>query len=246
MSILIWIILACLVNGLVAFSGALTLLFSHKFVQKLLLVLVAFSAGALLSGAFFHLIPESLETIAADLTFWLVLTGFVLFVLMEKFLFWHHCHENHCDVHPVSYLILWGDGLHNFIDGLIIAASFIVSIPFGITTTLLILIHEFPQELGDFGVLIYGGFGKGKALLFNFISQMACLIGGILGFVFAGASGFSAYLVPVAAGGFIYIAASDLIPEIMKEKSMKKSLLYLLAFIIGILMLFLFRVLFGR
>ena len=234
MEILLWIIVACVLNGLIAFSGAL----------KLLLVLVAFSAGALLSGAFFHLITESFENIGSVLTFSYVIAGFVIFFLMEKFLFWHHCHDEECNVRPFNYLVLWGDGIHNVIDGLIIAASFIVSIPFGIITTILIMAHEVPQELGNFGVLVYGGFSSKKALFYNFVAQMSCIIGGVLGFFFAGIGKFTELLIPLAAGGFIYIAASDLIPELREEESLGKSLIYMLAFILGVALLLWFKVMF--
>jgi len=246
MSTLLWIILACIVNGLIAFSGAIALLFSKKVMHKLLMVLVAFSAGALLSGAFFHLIAESFENTGSIFTFTFVISGFIFFFLMEKFLFWHHCHDEECEerVKPFNYLILWGDAIHNIIDGIIIAASFIVSIPFGITTSILIMAHEIPQELGNFGVLVYGGFSKSKALFYNFMAQMSCIIGGILGFLFSGISKFTEVLVPLAAGGFIYIAASDLIPELRQEKSLAKSLLYMLAFIAGVALLLWFKILF--
>lgn len=135
-----------------------------------------------LAGGFFHLLAESLEHLTTTVSFSLLLLGFILFFFIERFLKWHHCHEEKCEVHPFSYLILFGDGIHNFIDGLIIAASFLVNINFGIVTTLLIIGHEVPQELGDFGVLVYGGFSKVKALTFNFISQLTCMIGGVLGF----------------------------------------------------------------
>ena len=134
-----------------------------------------------LAEGFFHLLAESLEHLTTTVSFSLLLLGFILFFLIERFLKWHHCHEEKCEVHPFSYLILFGDGIHNFIDGLIIA-SFLVNINFGIVTTLLIIGHEVPQELGDFGVLVYGGFSKVKALTFNFISQLTCMIGGVLGF----------------------------------------------------------------
>jgi zinc and cadmium transporter len=243
MSALIWIILFCLLNGLIAFIGIFSLLLTKKSLNKLVLYLVAFSAGALLSGAFFHLITESLESFNSIQVFSYTITGFIIFFIMEKFLHWHHCHKQKCKIHSFNYLILYGDGLHNFIDGLIIAASFIVSIPFGIITSILIISHEIPQELGDFGVLIYGGFSKLKALFYNFLSQLTCVIGGIIGFLFSGVQEFRIFLLPFAAGGFIYIAASDLIPEIRKEPSIIKSILYVLVFLIGIFILVLIKLL---
>ena len=138
---------------------------------------------------------------------------------MEKFLHWHHCHKRECKIHPVSCLILLGDGIHNFVDGLIIAAGFLISPEFGVITSLLIFLHEIPQELGDFAVLVYYGMERKKALLLNFLSQLTCVLGGIAGFMLGGFPEFGEYAVPFAAGGFIYIAASDLIPELHREPS---------------------------
>ena len=244
MEVLIWILLVTFINGLVGLIGAFSLLMSDKVLRKILSILVAFAAGALLSGAFFHLLAESIEKIMPTTAFLYLMAGFIAFFLIEKFLHWHHCHDGKCDIHPVSYLILFGDGVHNFIDGLVIAASFIVSIPFGIVTTLLIIGHEIPQELGDFGVLVYGGFTKTNALLYNFISQLTCVLGGVVGFFAAGFYDFT-FLLPFAAGGFIYIAASDLIPELHKEPSLKKSMFHFTFFLIGISFMFLIKFIFG-
>ena len=234
MSVLLWIILATIVNGLVAFVGAFSLFIKEKFLKKILLVLVAFSAGGLLSGGMLHLLAESLEMLEAETAFLISLSGFSLFFIIERFLHWHHCHDDTCMVHSFTYMILIGDGVHNFIDGLIIAASFIISIPFGVMTTILILGHEIPQELGDFGALVHGGFDKRKALLFNFGSQLTAVAGGILGFFIGGEAWFTPFLLPFAAGGFFYIAASDLIPELHKETDIKKSILYFAFFLLGI------------
>lgn len=241
-TVLLWIIAATLIDGLVALGGAFTLYLSDKKLQKLLLKLVAFSAGALLAGAFLHLIPESLEVLESEVVFGFVIGGFVLFFLIERFLHWHHCHDGKCKVHQVTYLILFGDGIHNFVDGLIIAVSFMVSIRFGIITTLLILGHEIPQELGDFGVLVYGGMHKTKALIYNFIAQLMAVLGGIVGFLLSGwVEGIIPYILPFAAGGFIYIAASDLVPELHKETHLQKSLIGFGFFLIGIVFMLLLK-----
>jgi len=238
MHILSLIILATLINSLISLVGIFSLWMRENSLKKLLILLVALSAGALLSGAFFHLIPEALDTLTPMTVFMYVLVGFIIFFLMEKFLYWHHCHEGKCDVHPVSYLILFGDGLHNLIDGIIIGISFIVSIPFGIVTSLLIIGHEIPQELGDFGVLVHGGFTKVKALAYNLLSQLTSVIGGILGyFLSTSIEGIIPFILPFAAGGFIYISASDLVPELHKEPKIKKSLSSFAFFILGILIM---------
>lgn len=234
MTVLLWILLATIVDGFIAFAGALTFWVAEVNLRKIVKALVAFSAGALLSGAFFHLLAESIEELSVELSFYLVFVGFILFFLIEKFLYWHHCHEGKCEVHPVSYLILFGDAVHNFIDGLIIAASFLVDFGFGVITTLLILGHEFPQELGDFGVMVYGGMKKRKALFYNFLAQLTAVIGGLVGYFLSISVGSVSFLLPFAAGGFIYISASDLIPELHKEKSIAKSMLSFLFFLFGI------------
>lgn len=249
MEVLLWIVLATVVDGLTGLIGVFSLWIKEKFFNKLLMVLVAFSAGALLSGAFFHLLPESLEELAAMNVFAYLMVGFILFFIVERFLHWHHCHQHggKCAVHPVSYLILLGDGVHNLIDGIIIGVSFFVSVPFGIITTLLIIGHEIPQELGNFGVLVYGGFGKTKALIFSFISQLTCVIGGIAAFFFSKSiQGAVPFILPFAAGGFIYIAASDLIPELHKEPKLKKSLISFGFFIVGIVFMLMLKLLLGH
>ena len=243
---LLLIIIATVINSLIAFAGVITFWCKEKTLHSVIFILVAFSAGTLLGGAFLHLTAESLEVMEANFVFLLVLGGFSVFFLMEKFLYWHHCHEGKCDVHPYTYLILFGDGIHNFVDGLIIAASFFVNPAFGFITTMMIIAHEVPQELGDFGVLVHGGMKKRQALLYNFASQMSSIIGGAVGFLIGGLAGLNQLLLPFAAGGFIYIAASDLIPELHKEVEKKKSILVFLMFIIGILFMMGIKIIFSR
>ena len=235
MSVLLWIIAATIANSLLALLGAVTLGFSKKTLERILHALVGFSTGALLAGAFFHLIAEALEEIAVMEAFYILFAGFILFFVIERFLHWHHCHEGECDVHAFSYLILFGDAVHNFIDGIIIAASFVVSINLGLVTTLVVVSHELPQELGNFGVLVYGGFTRKKALLYNFLAQLTSVLGGIVGFFLVASTGLAVYLLPFAAGGFIYIGASDLIPELHKQESLKKTVGAFVFFLLGIL-----------
>ena len=241
MMLLLWIIIATLIDTLLALVGIVVLF--KRDIKNIVFFLVALSAGTLLGGSFFHLISESLENIAKNLVFDLVLLGFVLFFVLERYLYWHHCHEGKCKVHPYTKLILLGDGIHNFIDGLIIAASFIVSIPFGVVTSLLIFSHEIPQELGDFGALVHGGMKPKRALIFNLVSQATCLVGGIIGYLFTNATPYAKYLLPFAAGGFIYIAASDLIPELHKQIDRKQSFVAFTGFILGLMLLYVMKLL---
>ena len=244
MGILFFIIIATFLISLIAFIGVLILFLREALLNKLLLFLVAFSAGALIGGAFLHLLPEAIQEAGADQTFnvflYLIL-GFVVFFILENFIHWHHHHaKDHPAIMPFSYLILISDAIHNFIDGLIIAASFVVAVPIGIVTALAVALHEIPQEIGDYGILIYGGFKRVKALFLNFFSATTIIFGGIVGFLLAEKIGESiVFLLPFAAGNFIYIAASDLIPEIRKERDTKKSLLSFAFFLIGIAIMYL-------
>lgn len=253
MIVLFYILLATFAVSLISFVGALSLFLKDKFLNKILLVLVALSAGALMGGAFLHLLPEAIETAGVEnvlKVFVFTLLGFCLFYILEEFIKWHHHHStNHtkeecCNktIKPFSYLILFSDGLHNFLDGLIIAGSFVVSPVSGIVTTLAVALHEIPQELGDFGVLVYGGLTKRKALLFNFLSALLAVLGGLAGFFLAEKIGLNiVYLLPFAAGNFIYIACSDLIPEIKKDLTPSKAFAYFCVFILGILLMFLMK-----
>jgi len=247
MLILLWIILATFINGCIALVGALFLLLKDKTVHKITAILIAFSAGTLLGGAFLHLLPEAMVEINKDVVFLVLIMGFSIFFLVEKFLHWHHCHEEikTCP-HPFTYLILWGDGIHNFIDGLAIAVSFMVDIRFGILTTLIIISHELPQEISDFAILLHGGMQKKKVIIYNFLSQLTAVIGGIVGFYLSESLNFQPYMLAFAAGGFIYIAASDLIPEIKKEGNLSKSAITYLLFLGGIIFMILIKLLTGE
>ena len=244
---LAYIIISTFLIALIAFIGIFSLAINEKLLNKILLLLISLSAGALMGGAFIHLLPESIEKAEGtnlDI-FMFVLVGFILFFIIEKVLHWRHCHNGKCDVHTFTYMNLIGDSIHNFIDGLIMAASFVVSTPLGLTTTIAIAAHEIPQEIGDFGVLVYGGFKKKKAIVLNFAVALTVVFGGVLGyFISRSVESITTFLLPFAAGGFIYIAATDLIPEIKKELDYKKYLITLMIFIIGILMMWLIKLYF--
>jgi len=234
----VWIIASTVIVSLISLVGIFTIGIKDKLLEKILFGLIGFSAGALIGGAFLHILPEALEVSPSSKVFTLLICGIVIFFLMERYLHWRHCHEEDgtCKTHPFTYLSLVGDSFHNFFDGMVIAASFIVSVKLGIVTTLAVILHEIPQELGDFGVLVYGGFTKKKALFYNFISALAAVAGAIIAYFISDfVHGLSNYILPVTAGGFIYIAASDLIPEIHKEKNQMRATLAFAAFLVGII-----------
>lgn len=236
--ILVWILASTFLVSLISLIGIFTLAIKDNLLQKILFGFIGFSAGALIGGAFLHILPEALEKAKSTVVFYYLILGIVLFFLMEKYLHWRHCHNGVCEIHAFTYLNLVGDGFHNFIDGMVIAASFIVSLKLGIVTTLAVILHEIPQELGDFGVLVYGGFSKQKALVYNFISALMAIFGAIIGYFISDfAKGFSNFILPLTAGGFIYIASSDLIPEIHKEKNLRRSNLAFIAFLLGIILM---------
>ena len=171
-----------------------------------------------------------------------VIAGIAFSFIIEKIIHWRHCHHptTHDHPHPFAWMNLFGDGVHNFIDGLIIGAAYLVSIPVGIATTVAVILHEIPQEIGDFGVLLHGGFSKGKALLLNFVTALLSVFGAIVALLLSSyVENLTTYLVPFAAGGFIYIAAADLIPELHKETKVSKSLLQFFFFILGVLVMIL-------
>ena len=197
MIILGYIIITTFIISAISFIGIFTLALKDKSLNKILLFLVSLSAGALIAGAFIHLIPEAIEKsayiheghIEIPLEIFIyVIFGFIIFFIIEKVLHWRHCHKGKCDVHTFHYMNLVGDGVHNFIDGLILAASFVTSIELGITTAFAIVAHEIPQEIGDFGVLIFGGFTKKRAIVLNFVVATTAIIGGIFGFFISKAS----------------------------------------------------------
>ncbi|MGD8506072.1 MAG: ZIP family metal transporter [Candidatus Bathyarchaeota archaeon] len=230
---LLLIIAISFLISLIAFVGVVSLAIKDEVLDRILLYLVGFAAGALIGGAFLHLLPEAVERSTSMNVFLALSFGFLLFFLLEK-LIWRHCHKGKCEVHPFAYVNLIGDGIHNFIDGLVMATSFLSGIQLGIVTSLAVAFHEIPQEIGDFGVLVYGGLRKSKALILNFSAGLTAIIGGLVGYFLQSYIGESMiFILPFAAGGFIYIAASDLIPELHKEVNPRRSLASFAVFLLG-------------
>jgi zinc and cadmium transporter len=239
-----WIFLSGLLMSAIALVGSLTLLLRPATLERVVMPLVAFAAGSLLGGAFFHMLPAAArETPELGRVFLWTLLGFTLFFGLEQFLHWHHCHRAVADCRkPLGYLILLGDGLHNFLGGLGVAGVFLIDVRLGITAWLAAAAHELPQELGDFGVLVHSGWRRGSALLFNFLSGSAFLVGALVAWFAAKAIDVS-FLVPFAAGNFLYIAASDLVPEVNKHRSASSSAIHFVAFASGIALLWALRAL---
>lgn len=221
----------------IALVGSVTLLLREATLQRLLLPLVAFAAGSLLGGALLHMLPAALGSMPTMEALQWLAAGFVLFFALEQLLHVHHCHRASAGCRkPLTYLILVGDGLHNFLGGMSIAGVFLLDIELGIAAWLAAAAHEVPQELGDFGVLVHGGWTKRRALLFNLFSGLTFLVGGLVTYALATRVDVR-WLVPLAAGNFIYIAASDLVPEVNRPHRLTENLVHLAAFTAGLLLL---------
>lgn len=238
---LIYIIGATIIISSGSLVGVLAISIKPVILNKFLLPLVSLSAGTMLGAAFLHLLPESVEVLDPHYVFQLTLASFILFFLLERFLHWRHCHdEKHLTRHTIGYMNLIGDGIHNFIDGLLIAASFAAGESLGIVAVLAIALHEIPQEIGDFGVLLHSGFNRSRALLANIGVSLTAVLGGVVGyFLTLNTETFASYLIPIAAGGFIYIAGSDLIPELKEGNTTKKTAATIFMFLTGVLLMML-------
>lgn len=233
MHLLILILLFILIVSLISFLGVISLIIEKKLLNKMLFIVIAFAAGALFGAAFLHMIPEAFEGNANSILF--VPIGIVIFLIVEKFIYWRHCHDPKCKIHSFAYMNLLGDAIHNFLDGIIIATAFLVNIPFGIIVSLAVILHEVPQEVGDFGVLIYGGLKVKKAILLNFLVALTAFAGAVFAYFLAShISGVIPYFIALSAGSFIYIGAVDLMPELHKELDKSKSIIQVIAFAIGI------------
>jgi zinc and cadmium transporter len=240
-STFIWALISVIVVSLISLIGIIFVKTSFHKIQKWISVLVALSVGAMFGDSFIHLLPEALEKINDSLTVGIsVLTGIIFFFVLERFLRWHHHHEDgeeqNVPLH-IGPLIFTSDFLHNFIDGIIIGASYLISLPVGIATTLAVILHEIPQEIGDFGLLLHAGYTPKKALWMNFLSATSSVLGMILVFVFGSIITITPFIIAFAAGSFIYIAGSDLVPELHKHTFSKKTFVEFGAMILGLVLM---------
>lgn len=226
--------------SLVSLIGIVALRFKEMTLKRLVIYLVSFSAGALLGDVFIHLLPEAFDgSINLTTISLLVLMGIIASFVLEKVVCWRHCHiptsKEH--QHPFAYVNLFGDFIHNFIDGIIIASSYLVNTAVGISTTFAVMLHEIPQEMGDFGVLIHAGFSRKKAIFFNFLVSLSAIAGAVITILLATSTNIVGYLIPFAAGNFLYLSLSDLFPEIQKETETKQSVKQLAFIALGVLIM---------
>lgn len=239
-----WIIISSLLGSIIAVAGASLLLFFPDKVRKSLVpCLVSYATGTLLGAAFLGMIPHALELAQASFVLATVLIGIILFFLLEKLVLWHHCHEEKCEVHgSAGTLLLVGDAFHNFIDGVVIAAAFITSIPFGVATALAVIAHEVPQEIGDFGVLLDSGYSKKKAVIYNLLSSVSTVPGAMIAYFYLRTSQVIVpYILALSAASFIYIAIADLIPSLHKRVGPVASIRQFILILAGVGTILFFR-----
>ena len=235
--ILVWIAGFSLLGSLGAIAGAaLFLVFPHSIRKVLVPCLISYAAGTLLGAAFLGMLPSSLAAAPTLHVTTTALAGIVMFFILEKLVLWRHCHNSHCEAHSsAGPLILMGDAVHNFVDGVVIAAAFYTSIPLGIAAALAVLAHEVPQEIGDFAILLDSGYGRLKALVLNSLSAASTLPGALVGyFWFDVTTGAVPYMLALSAASFIYIATADLFPGLHQQVDAMASLRQLGLLILGI------------
>ena len=243
-AVLFQILIAVFIVSIISLIGVLFLIANTS--KKVLFYMVAFSAGALLGAAFFDLLPEAIEKGFKESVPLFILIGLLSFFIIEKFLHWHHHHTEKKDVHTFTYLNILGDAVHNFTDGVIIAIAFLNSTAIGIATTIAIVAHEIPHELGNFAILLYGGFSRFKATFYNFLSALTAFVGALAAYFYSTRiQNINFYISSLAVGGLIYIATTDLIPEIHKERELKKSFIQLMLMIFGIMLIWIVGKIFG-
>ena len=239
MSALIFSLISILIISLISLVGLFIFFTKKKTSETINLFLVSFAVGALLGDAFIHLLPQAFKSLNSTIVSFLIIGGMLLFFVLEKVLRWHHCHEINCNENNSKHLIVLntvGDTVHNSIDGMMIAASFMVDFKLGLITSLAVLLHEIPQEVGDFAILIHAGLSPFKAFIYNLLSATSAFVGAILVFLLGSRiTSLSLYLLPITAGSFIYLAASDLIPELHRhDPPMSHSLVQLLFIVLGV------------
>lgn len=227
-----------LLVSLLSLVGIFFLSLQTERLKKALPLLVSFSTGALIGNVFLHLLPEIIRS-SPDLSrgLLMIVGGILLSFVVERFIHFRHCHTLDCAGHvePVGPLMLIGDSVHNMLDGILIATSFLVSVPIGIATTTAVILHEIPQEFGDFAVLLHSGYSKNRALFLNFLSALTAFVGAALVLLLSEMSqGIELLILPLAAGNFLYIAGSDLIPELHKETRFRQSVEQFLCMVAGI------------
>lgn len=238
MSLFVSILLASFLESIISFSGAALVIFNKEKVYKATHFIVSFAVGALLAVALLDLLPEAIEMRGIGEIAPFVLLGIILFFILEKFLFWYHCHNGTCTVHSYTYLVLWGDFLHNLIDGIILGLAFLVSPQIGWLTLLAVILHEIPQEISDFSILLHGGLSRGRAFLYNFLASLSTILGAVATYFMGGRlESFLPFGIALVAGNFLYLAMTDLMPELHEPTSFGHSVLQVVLLVLGVFLI---------
>ena len=235
--LLTWIILFSVLGSVGAIAGAALLLFFQEGTRKTLLpCLLSYAIGTLLGAAFLGMIPHALQQATPIAISGTVLVGIVLFFVLEKIVIWRHCHDTECEVHSsAGPLILIGDAFHNFVDGFVIAAAFLTSVPLGVAASLAVIAHEIPQEVGDFAILLENGYSKTRALILNSLSSLTTLPGAVIAYFYLGATREAVpFILALSAASFIYIAVADLVPSLHRQAGLKAALMQFVLILAGI------------
>lgn len=229
-----------ILSSFLGLIGGFLLLWNKKLAYKISLYLVSFAVGALLGVSFLDLLPESFKSGNEEVLFLSTLIGILSFFFIENFLIWHHHHLSKSEFHSFNYLILFGDSIHNFIDGVLLALAFSTSFPLGITSFLAVVFHEIPQEIGDFSILLYGKMKRGKIILYNITTALTSVIGALVAYFYlSGVQNLIGIVLAFIAGSFIYISTSDLIPETRKEIKKGRVTFQIILIILGIFVIWL-------
>jgi zinc and cadmium transporter len=253
-------LIATVLISLLSLIGIFTLSLSEDRLHEILNFLIAYSAGTILGASLFDLMPEAVKLVDEHLVFPIIAFGFVFFMFLERGLYWYHGHGHTHEIptqdldsveeeitKEFAYLNIIGDFIHNFIDGMIIAASFINSVTVGIVASIAVAFHELPQEMGDYGILIYAGFERKKALIYNYTAAFSIVLGGVFGAFFIGiVEELSGWMVAFSAGAFLFLSASELIPEINDENNWKKSLIQIFFILFGMFTIFMLGIVFPQ
>jgi zinc and cadmium transporter len=242
--LLTWIIVFSALGSVGAIAGAALLLLFRESTRKTFLpCLLSYAIGTLLGAAFLGMIPNALQQNTALAISGTVLAGIVIFFILEKLIIWRHCHDSECEVHGAAGpLILIGDAFHNFVDGFVIAAAFLTSVPLGIVASLAVIAHEIPQEVGDFAILLENGYSRTRALALNLLSSLTTLPGAVIAYFFLGATREAVpFILALSAASFIYIAIADLVPSLHRQTGLKPALTQLALVLAGIGTIAVFR-----
>ncbi len=245
MSLVLWILIFSLLGSVGAVAGASTVLLFSERRRTLVSSLVSYATGTLLGSAFLGMIPKALDRSSPVFVSATLLIGILLFFLLEKLVIWRHCHEENCETHTrAGPLILIGDAFHNFVDGTVIAAAFLSDINLGLVTSVAVIAHEVPQEMGDFAILLESGYTRKKALLYNLISSLTSLPGAMIAYYYLKTvEACVPFVLAISAASFVYIALADLIPHLHKKTDLRSGIyqLFLLICGVGTILVFVMR-----